>query len=104
MAPSAIRERLGMGLKRREAPPAPAVDVQRRDGRERDHLIMPFHSNIDQRNAIRAALTTRSLSSTALLAGKTQTILNLIALLIAQGKTVMSSRVPTPRWITNNDD
>ena len=54
-----------------------------------DHLIMPFHSNIDQRNAIRAALTHQiSIIDGPPGTGKTQTILNLIASLIAQGKTV----------------
>lgn len=54
-----------------------------------DHLIMPFHSNLDQRNAIRAALTHQiSIIDGPPGTGKTQTILNLIASLIAQGKTV----------------
>ena len=54
-----------------------------------DHLIMPFHSNIDQRNAIRAALTHQiSIIDGPPGTGKTQTILNLIASLIAQGKTI----------------
>ena len=54
-----------------------------------DHLIMPFHSNIDQRNAIRAALTHQiSIIDGPPGTGKTQTILNLIASLIAQGKSV----------------
>ena len=54
-----------------------------------DHLLMPFHSNIDQRNAIRAALTHQiSIIDGPPGTGKTQTILNLIASLIAQGKTV----------------
>ena len=54
-----------------------------------DRLIMPFHSNIDQRNAIRAALTRQiSIIEGPPGTGKTQTILNLIASLIAQGKTV----------------
>ena len=54
-----------------------------------DRLIMPFHSNIDQRNAIRAALTHQiSIIDGPPGTGKTQTILNLIASLIAQGKTV----------------
>ena len=55
-----------------------------------DHLLMPFHSNIDQRNAIRAALTHHEsrLSTARPGTGKTQTILNLIASLIAQGKSV----------------
>ncbi|VTX48069.1 RecBCD enzyme subunit RecD [uncultured Actinomyces sp.] len=54
-----------------------------------DHLIMPFPSNIDQRNAIRAALTHQmSIIDGPPGTGKTQTILNLIASLIAQGKTV----------------
>lgn len=54
-----------------------------------DHLAMPFHSNIDQRNAIRAALTHQiSIIDGPPGTGKTQTILNLIASLIAQGKTV----------------
>lgn len=54
-----------------------------------DHLIMPFDSNIDQRNAIRAALTHQiSIIDGPPGTGKTQTILNLIASLIAQGKTV----------------
>lgn len=54
-----------------------------------DHLIMPFHSNLDQRNAIRAALTHQiSVIDGPPGTGKTQTILNLIASLIAQGKTV----------------
>ena len=50
---------------------------------------MPFHSNLDQRNAIRAALTHQiSIIDGPPGTGKTQTILNLIASLIAQGKTV----------------
>ena len=54
-----------------------------------DRLIMPFHSNIDQRNAIRAALTHQiSIIDGPPGTGKTQTILNLIASLIAQGKSV----------------
>ena len=54
-----------------------------------DGLIMPFHSNIDQRNAIRAALTHQiSIIDGPPGTGKTQTILNLIASLIAQGKTI----------------
>lgn len=54
-----------------------------------DDLIMPFPSNIDQRNAIRAALTHQiSIIDGPPGTGKTQTILNLIATLIAQGKTV----------------
>ena len=54
-----------------------------------DHLLMPFHSNIDQRNAIRAALTHQiSIIDGPPGTGKTQTILNLIASLIAQGKSV----------------
>ena len=54
-----------------------------------DRLIMPFHSNIDQRNAIRAALTHQiSIIDGPPGTGKTQTILNLIASLIAQGKTI----------------
>ena len=54
-----------------------------------DHLIMPFPSNIDQRNAIRAALTHQiSIIDGPPGTGKTQTILNLIASLIAQGQTV----------------
>ena len=54
-----------------------------------DHLIMPFHSNIDQRNAIRAALTHQiSIIDGPPGTGKTQTILNLIASLIAQSKTI----------------
>lgn len=54
-----------------------------------DRLIMPFPSNIDQRNAIRAALTHQlSIIDGPPGTGKTQTILNLIASLIAQGKTV----------------
>ena len=54
-----------------------------------DHLIMPFHSNVDQRNAIRAALTHQiSIIDGPPGTGKTQTILNLIASLIAQGKTI----------------
>ena len=54
-----------------------------------DHLLMPFHSNIDQRNAIRAALTHQiSIIDGPPGTGKTQTILNLIASLIAQSKTV----------------
>ena len=54
-----------------------------------DHLIMPFHSNIDQRNVIRAALTHQiSIIDGPPGTGKTQTILNLIASLIAQGKTI----------------
>ena len=54
-----------------------------------DRLIMPFHSNIDQRNAIRAALTRQiSIIEGPPGTGKTQTILNLIASLIAQGQTV----------------
>ena len=54
-----------------------------------DRLIMPFPSNIDQRNAIRAALTHQlSIIDGPPGTGKTQTILNLIASLVAQGKTV----------------
>ena len=54
-----------------------------------DRLIMPFPSNIDQCNAIRAALTHQlSIIDGPPGTGKTQTILNLIASLIAQGKTV----------------
>ena len=54
-----------------------------------DHLIMPFPSNVDQRNAIRAALTHQiSIIDGPPGTGKTQTILNLIASLIAQGQTV----------------
>ena len=54
-----------------------------------DRIIMPFHSNIDQRNAIRAALTHQiSIIDGPPGTGKTQTILNLIASLIAQGKTI----------------
>ena len=54
-----------------------------------DHLLMPFHSNIDQRNAIRVALTHQiSIIDGPPGTGKTQTILNLIASLIAQGKTI----------------
>ena len=54
-----------------------------------DHLIMPFPSNIDQCNAIRAALTHQiSIIDGPPGTGKTQTILNLIASLIAQGQTV----------------
>ena len=54
-----------------------------------DRLIMPFPSNIDQRNAIRAALTHQiSIIDGPPGTGKTQTILNLIASLIAQGQTV----------------
>ena len=54
-----------------------------------DHLIMPFHSNIDQRNAIRAAFTHQiSIIDGPPGTGKTQTILNLIASLIAQSKTI----------------
>ena len=50
---------------------------------------MPFHSNIDQRNAIRAALTHQiSIIDGPPGTGKTQTILNLIASLIAQSKTI----------------
>ena len=64
------------------------LDVRDRRG-ERNHLIMPFHSNIDQRNAIRAALTHQiSIIDGPPGTGKTQTILNLIASLIAQGKTI----------------
>lgn len=55
----------------------------------RDQVVMPFHSNIDQRNAIRAALAHQiSIIDGPPGTGKTQTILNLIATLIAQGKTV----------------
>ena len=54
-----------------------------------DAVVMPFHSNLDQRNAIRAALTHQiSIIDGPPGTGKTQTILNLIASLIAQGKTV----------------
>ena len=54
-----------------------------------DHLIMPFPSNVDQRNAIRAALTHQiSIIDGPPGTGKTQTILNLIASLIVQGQTV----------------
>ena len=54
-----------------------------------DHVVMPFHSNLDQRNAIRAALTHQlSVIDGPPGTGKTQTILNLIATLVAQGKTV----------------
>ena len=54
-----------------------------------DAVVMPFHSNIDQRNAIRAALTHQiSIIDGPPGTGKTQTILNLIASLIAQGKTI----------------
>lgn len=54
-----------------------------------DRIIMPFHSNIDQRNAIRAALENQiSVIDGPPGTGKTQTILNLIATLVAQGKTV----------------
>ena len=54
-----------------------------------DAVVMPFHSNLDQRNAIRAALTHPDLDHRrASRHRKTQTILNLIASLIAQGKTV----------------
>ena len=54
-----------------------------------DAVVMPFHSNLDQRNAIRAALTHQiSIIDGPPGTGKTQTILNLIASLIAQGKTI----------------
>ena len=54
-----------------------------------DRIVMPFHSNIDQRNAIRAALENQiSVIDGPPGTGKTQTILNLIATLVAQGKTV----------------
>lgn len=54
-----------------------------------DRIIMPFHSNIDQRNAIRSALENQiSVIDGPPGTGKTQTILNLIATLVAQGKTV----------------
>lgn len=54
-----------------------------------DRIIMPFYSNIDQRNAIRAALENQiSIIDGPPGTGKTQTILNLIATLVAQGKTV----------------
>ena len=54
-----------------------------------DRIIMPFHSNIDQRNAIRAALENQiSVIDGPPGTGKTQTILNLVATLVAQGKTV----------------
>lgn len=54
-----------------------------------DAVVMPFHSNLDQRNAIWAALTHQiSIIDGPPGTGKTQTILNLIASLIAQGKTV----------------
>ena len=54
-----------------------------------DRIIMPFHSNIDQRNAIRAALENQiSVIDGPPGTGKTQTILNLIATLVMQGKTV----------------
>ncbi|ERH32838.1 MULTISPECIES: AAA domain-containing protein [Actinomycetaceae] len=54
-----------------------------------DAVVMPFHSNLDQRNAIRAALTHQiSIIDGPPGTGKTQTILNLIATLVAQGKTV----------------
>ena len=54
-----------------------------------DAVVMPFHSNLDQRNAIRAALTHQiSIIDGPPGTGKTQTILNLIASLIAQGKPV----------------
>lgn len=54
-----------------------------------DRIIMPFYSNIDQRNAIRSALENQiSVIDGPPGTGKTQTILNLIATLVAQGKTV----------------
>ena len=54
-----------------------------------DRIVMPFHANIDQRNAIRAALANQlSVIDGPPGTGKTQTILNLIATLVAQGKTV----------------
>ena len=54
-----------------------------------DQLIMPFRANIDQRNAIHAALTHQiSVIDGPPGTGKTQTILNLIATLVTQGKTV----------------
>lgn len=54
-----------------------------------DRIVMPFHSNIDQRNAIRSALENQiSVIDGPPGTGKTQTILNLIATLVAQGKTV----------------
>ena len=54
-----------------------------------DAVVMPFHSNLDQRNAIRATLTHQiSIIDGPPGTGKTQTILNLIASLIAQGKTI----------------
>ena len=54
-----------------------------------DAVVMPFHSNLDQRNAIRAPLTHQiSIIDGPPGTGKTQTILNLIASLIAQGKTI----------------
>lgn len=54
-----------------------------------DRIIMPFYSNIDQRNAIRAALENQiSVIDGPPGTGKTQTILNLIATLVMQGKTV----------------
>lgn len=54
-----------------------------------DRIIMPFHSNIDQRNAIRAALENQiSVIDGPPGTGKTQTILNLISTLVMQGKTV----------------
>lgn len=54
-----------------------------------DRIVMPFYSNIDQRNAIRAALENQiSVIDGPPGTGKTQTILNLIATLVAQGKTV----------------
>ena len=54
-----------------------------------DRIVMPFHANIDQRNAIRAALANQlSVIDGPPGTGKTQTILNLIATLVMQGKTV----------------
>lgn len=54
-----------------------------------DRIIMPFYSNIDQRNAICSALENQiSVIDGPPGTGKTQTILNLIATLVAQGKTV----------------
>lgn len=54
-----------------------------------DRIVMPFHSNIDQRDAIRAALENQiSVIDGPPGTGKTQTILNLIATLVMQGKTV----------------